>query len=284
MTEPIRCPGAARFLLASSVLVLAALVASPARAQASGDAVIGKLLFDDTPNVVGNQQLGACWNCHSTVENRRIQLSGNQFGPLSFATALSRLQSAIGSNVGGAMGQFSVLSTDQVRDLAAYLADLPTTSDTQLDFAPSAINMAQSLSVDLTNAKAPSTTLGNTVRVATVAISGANASDFTITSDACVLQTLSANGTCRVTVRFMSATTAAKNATLTFTLDPAGSVTNFTRTVALTGAVAVAAPPPASSPSGGGGDGGGGGALGVGWLAALAAAVIATRRATRRTR
>lgn len=286
MTEPIRCAALsrafARTFAAAAVLAVAALsTAQPARAQASGDPVIGKLLFDDTPNQTNNQQLGACVNCHGSVENRRIQISGNQFGPLTFATAQSRLQTAINSNTGGSMGQFSVLTAAQVDDLAAYIADLPRTSATQLDFAPSAVNVEERLPLDLTQATAPSGTLG-TVRVSSVVISGMNASDFSLATDSCSTQTLAANGTCRVTVRFMSATTAAKSARVTYTLNPSGSLTDFTREVVLTGAVAVATPPPPATPPSGGDSGGG--ALGFGWLAALAAAVVAARRVTRRPR
>jgi cytochrome c553 len=266
-----------------ALLAIAALAVTPhAFAQSSGDAVVGKLLYEDTPNQATSQQLNAaCANCH-TVDSRRARIEPNQapFGLISLATAQGRLQSAINSNVGG-MGQFSVLTTQEVRDLAAYIADSPAASATQLDFAPSAVNVSQSLPLDLRHAAAPAGTFGN-VRVASVAISGTNASDFSITSDACSLQTLTANGTCRVTVRFVSATTAGKTARLTFTLDPSTSTSNFTREVTLNGAVTVAAPPPAP-PSSGGGDSGGG-ALGAGWLAALAAAVVATRRATRRPR
>jgi cytochrome c553 len=286
MTQSTRCaapPRAfARTLATSVVLVAAAWSAAPAvKAQSSGDAVIGKLLFDDTPNQASSQQLNAaCANCHD-VASRRARIEPNQapFGLIAMPTAQARLQSAINANTGG-MGQFSVLTAQEVRDLAAYIADSPTTSATQLDFAPSAVNVSQSLPLDLTQAAAPAGTFGN-VRVASVAIGGTNASDFSITSDACSLQTLAASGTCRITVRFVSATTAGKSARLTFTLDPSTSTSNFTREVTLTGAVTVATPSPAPAPSGGDG---GGGALGLGWLAALAAAVVATRRVTRRSR
>ena len=277
----MRCPAAcvcAPFGHVGGARCRRAVRCAAGHAQASGDAVTGKLLFDDTPNQVGNQQLNLCNNCH-TVESRRERIGGNQFGPVTFASAQGRLQTAINSNTGG-MGQFSVLSATQVSDLAAYIADTPGTSPTRLDFAPSAVNVAQSLPLDLMHAAAPSTLLG-TVRVTSVVISGANASDFSLTSDACTAQTLIASGTCRVTVRFISATTALKSATLTYTFDPLGSILNFTRTVTLSGAVAVATPPPAPPPSG---DDSGGGALGFGWLAALAAAVVATRRVTRRPR
>jgi cytochrome c553 len=277
-TTPIPSPTAlARALAISGMWALVA--ATPAHAQTSGNPVTGKLLYEDTPNQVNNQQINACVNCH-TVESRRQLLSGNQFGPVPFATAQSRLQGAINANTGG-MGQFSVLSAQEVVDLAGYLSDTPKTSATQLDFAPGAVNVAASLPLDLTHAIATSAT----IRVTSVAISGTNASDFSVTSDACSLQTLNASGTCRVTVRFMSATTAGKSARITFTLDPSNSTTNFTREVVLTGAVAVAAPPPAPAPSPAPAPATdtGGGSLGWPWLAALAAAVAATRRATRRT-
>ena len=265
---------------AVAALSAAALLATAAQAQATGDAAVGKLLFDDTVNQSGNSMLtGACTTCHS-VGNRRNRISGGGgvFAAVGFDTAQARIVAAI-TGV-SAMNQFVILGDAEIRNLAAYIADTPRTSDDTLDFAPSAVNVAQSLPLDLTNAATNSTDnlAGGRVTVSSVAIVGANTADFSITSDACSLQLLALGATCRVTVRFASATTAARAATLRFTLDPEFPTTApaYTRDVPLTGVAAGTAPP--SAP----GDDDGGGALGWGWLAALAAAVAALRRAPRR--
>lgn len=273
------------FALTFAIAALsAATLLATAQAQTTGDPATGKLLYDDTPGQTGNQMLtGACNTCHSVLDRRnRISNGGGDFAAVGVETARLRLIAAI-SGV-PQMGQFSFLSDAEIRNLASYIADTPKTSYDTLDFAPSAVNVAQSLPLDLNNAVTNSTTNlgGGRVAVTGVAIVGANAGDFSLTSDACTSQMLALGGTCRVTVRFASATTAARTATLRFTLDPEFPTTtpNYTRDVALTGVAAGAAPAPAPAP---GGDDGGGGALGAGWLAALAAAAAAAA-ATRRRR
>ncbi len=162
MNEPMRCsvPARAHAHIVAPIVLIAGAAVGSRRQRAHRRAATqsnGKLLFDDTPNHDRQPAVGRLRELSRVGrEPARMQISGNQFGPLSFATAQSRLQSAINSNVGGAMGQFSVLTSTQVSDLAAYIADLPRTSATQLDFAPSAVNTAQNLPIDLTNAVVPS--------------------------------------------------------------------------------------------------------------------------------
>lgn len=271
---------------AVAALSAAALLATAAQAQTAGDPAAGKLLFDDTVNQTGNQMLtGNCTTCHSVLSRRnRLSGGGGEFAIVDLTLAQTRIAAAI-ANI-PAMNQFGFLGDAEIRHIAAYIADTPKTSYAQLDFATSGVNVAQSLPLDLTNAVTNSTTTatGARVTVQSVAISGANAADFSITGDNCTAQTLesvgamSGSSTCRVTVRFSSATTAGKTATLRFTLDPASSTTHFTRDVALSGVAAGAAPAPAPAP----GSDDGGGALGFGWLAVLAAAVAALRFAPRR--
>lgn len=271
--------------LAIAALSAAALLATAAQAQTTGDPAAGKLLFDDTVNQTGNQMLtGNCTTCHSVLSRRnRLSNGGGEFAAVDPTAAQTRIAAAI-ANI-PAMSQFGFLGDAEIRHIAAYIADTPKTSYAQLDFATSGVGVAQSLPLDLTNAvtNSTNTATGARITVQGVAISGADASDFSITGDTCTAQTLetvgamNGNSTCRVTVRFTSAMTAGKTATLRFTLDPASSTTNFTRDVALSGVAAGAAPSPAPV-----GDDGGG-ALGFGWLAALAAAVAALRLAPRRS-
>jgi mono/diheme cytochrome c family protein len=254
-------------------LALAALGAA-AGAQAQ-DAAMGKRLFEDTPNVSGiNTLTGACTSCHGTVENRRTKIGGGPYAEISVATATERFRLAIASV--GAMNQFDALSVAQVNDIAAYLADTPTRSATQLDFMAPAVNTASATQfVDLRHAVATSETL----HVTSVGVSGAGAARFTRTSDTCDQQTLAPAVSCRVTMSYSAPDTAGATGTLTFTLRQGSSSTDFIRAVALSGAVTTTPPPTTTPPAS---DSGGGGS-GAGWLAALALANTLLWRARRRS-
>jgi mono/diheme cytochrome c family protein len=255
--------------------IAVALVALGAVASAQAqDAAMGKRLFEDTPNVSGiNNLTGACTSCHGTVENRRSRIGGSPYAEISVATATERFRLAMASV--GAMNQFDALSVAQVNDIAAYLADTPTRSATQLDFTVAAVNTASpSQFVDLRHALATTESL----HVMSVGVSGAGVARFTRTADSCDQQTLAPAGSCRVTLAYSAPDTAGATATLTFTLRQGASATVFTRSVALTGAVATA-PPPSPPPADDGSSGGG--ALGIGWLAALAVATALLWRGRR---
>jgi hypothetical protein len=189
------------------------------------------------------------------VQNRRTKIGGSAFADIAFDTALARFTQAIGAQPD--MRQFNALDDQQVRDLAAYLADTPKTSAAQLDFIASAVNVAATAQfIDLRSATATSETL----HVDSVTISGAGASKFTRSSDTCDQATLAPGLSCRVTVSFKSADLVAASAPLTLTMRQGTSATSFTRTVTLNGSVT---PPVAES---------GGGALGAPWLLGLALA------------
>ena len=271
-----------RWLLTGAALACLALWAAPSVAQTSGDPASGQRLFNDTSNESGIGALGNCTNCHNVQERRNRIATGSTastpiFTAVSFDRALSHFGTAISNNVGGSMGQFNQLSSEQIGNIAAYLADTPKTSAAQLSFTASAINTnTLSQSVDLRN----SITTG-TLTITGVTITGSGAARFTSTADTCNTQTLPASSlltttSCRVSVRFSAPDTAAYTASLNMTMRVGGSMTTFTRAVPLSGQVGTPTPPPAS---GGGGDDGGG-ALGWAWLTglALATAVLARRR------
>lgn len=244
------------------LLGLAALAAS---AQ-SDDAARGQAMWSDTPGESGvNTITASCSNCH-TVDQRRVQIGGSSFADISFDTAMTRLTTALNNQA--AMSTFRQLALQDVRDLAAYIADTPKTTASTLDFSAGAINTTTAAqAVDLRHSVAPLG--GAALSVTGVAVGGSGASAFTLSSNSCTNATLAANNTCRVNVTFNSPDTAGKAATLTFSLRQ--GTTNFTRTVALTGAVAVSSPPADS----------GGGALGIGWLALLALGTLTLRHRRR---
>ncbi|MFT3953505.1 MAG: cytochrome c [Piscinibacter sp.] len=251
---------------------LTALLVLPAFAQTGGDAPAGRTLFDDTMATTGRTFTANCSGCHD-VQSRRALLSGSNdpFAAIPWDRAAGRLVNAITGGVPD-MAQFNgVLTQQQVYDLAAYLADTPATSASALDFDASAVNTPSvTQNLDLRHALATSESL----TVVAVAVNGSDAARFTRSADTCSAQTIAPGASCRVSVGFASPDTASHTASLDFTLRQGTSATTFTRSVALSGVAAGTAPPT------GGGDSGGG-ALGLGWLAALGAAVAGLSRRRR---
>ncbi|MBT9527748.1 MAG: hypothetical protein IV105_21025, partial [Rhizobacter sp.] len=134
-----------RWLLTGAALACLALWAAPSVAQTSGDPVVGKRLFEDTGNESGMQQLGSCTNCHTAQDRRNRIATGSNlqtpiFTAVTFERAMTRFGTAISGNLGGSMGQFNQLSSEQIGNIAAYLADTPKTSVAELAFTASAIN------------------------------------------------------------------------------------------------------------------------------------------------
>lgn len=254
-----------------AALMSLVLSAAAASAQAANDPARGRLLFNDTPGVSGINTLpGSCVNCHVSVQDRRLAIGGNAFADISLSTAMTRFQQAVQNRP--EMRAFNALDVQDALDIAAYIADTPKTSASELDFSPSAINTATlPQTVTLTNSIATTESL----HVLGVTISGTGASRFTRTSDLCDLQTIGPGASCNVQVSFSAPDTAVSMPTLKFALRQGSATTSFERTVVLTGAVEDApAPAPAPSPDSGGG------ALGFEWLAglALAAHLLARKR------
>lgn len=257
------------WLLTAAAIACLLLWAGPGWAQASGDPAAGKLLFEDTPGEAPAANLThTCTNCHASVQERRahIDAAGGAFANISFDTAMSRFGVAIQTNQGGSMGQFGRLSSQQIFDIAAYIADTPKLSATglnalnQLAFSATAVGNAVTHNLTLTH----STATTENLQVTGISLSG-GATAFTRTG---TCTTLSPSGSCTFSMTYTPTATAAESKTLTVALRQ--GTTNFSRTITLNGSVQGATPPPPSS----GGDSGGGG-LGLGWLTGLALATAA---------
>jgi cytochrome c553 len=247
--------------LALSVLAFAA------QAQTADDPVNGKALFENTALASGNAGLPICTSCHGSVEARRSQLSGtgDSFADITFDTAMTRFTTALATQPD--MRPLRVLTNQQVRNIAAYIADTPKTSpvsETQLNFSAALNGNSAAQTVTLKHATATIETL----QIVSVAAIGAGASNF-IVQPACNLVTLQPGGTCALTVTYSPTTSTASTPDLVFTMKQGASTTTFERVLFLNGSV--------TTDSGGGG----GGALGLGWLAVLGAAVAALARRRR---
>ncbi len=268
---------AVRFLtcaLAFSVISAPVFAQTPA-----GDAERGKALFDNPAQASGNNGLMSCSSCHGSVQDRRAVISQNTGGAndpyanIEFETAMTRLVAALQGQQ--AMAAFRVLTAQQVADIAAYLADTPKTnpaSETRLDFSAANNAFSAARSVTLTHARATSENLV----VTDVAVFGAGASQFVLGNAAqCEGVTLLPGNNCQINVTYSPTTNAAASAELVLTMRQ-GPSTNptFERVLPLSGSIAAAG-------GGGGSSDDGGGALGLGWLAALGAAVAGLSRRRR---
>jgi hypothetical protein len=178
-------------------------------------------------------------------------------------------------NRGGQMGQYSRLDQQQIHDIAAYIADTPKVTSTDL----TAANTLPFVATAVGNAVTKTITIRHSVATASnltitgVTLSG-GASGFTRTS-ACNGTVRAPAGTCTFSVTYTPTSTTTESRTLTVALQQES--VSFNRVITLNGSVQGAVTPP---PASGGGDAGGG-ALGLVWLAglALATAALARRRA-----
>ena len=265
-----------RWLIVGAALACLALWTAPSSAQ-TGDATLGKLLFEDTPNAAPDANLThACINCHGSVQDRRKKISGDStaaggFADISYDTAIGHFGNAIATQA--PMSQFKGLDVDQVQHIAAYLADTPkVTADGLSANALAFASAASGVSVSKTLTLHHSLATTDTLQITGTSL-GSGSTAFTLGSGCG--STLAPAGTCSFSVTYAPTSATAETRTLTLSLKQ-GSVV-FTRAVTLNGSVAggTTTTPPASS-----GDDSGGGALGWAWLTGLglATAVLSRRR------
>jgi cytochrome c553 len=249
------------------------LWSAAALAQTSDNPVTGQALFENTRTASGKTSISmSCTACHNSVENRRIAVSlssgglADPYADISFDSAMTRLSDALQNQ--GAMAQFRVLDPQQVRDIAAYIADTPKTtpaSETQLNFTAAVNGFSAAQTVRLKHATATSENL----QIVSVAAIGIGQANFVV-QPACNNVTLTPANSCSLTVTYAPANSTLSTPDLVFTLRQGPSTnTTFERVLFLNGSVASTTPPADDS---------GGGALGLGWLAALGLAVAAQAR------
>jgi len=234
-------------------------------AWAADSPVNGKALFENTASASGHAGVQSCPACHGNVENRRTAIDPG--GDLDFDLVFAHFTNAIATQ--GAMAQFNVLTTQQKRDIAAYIADVPKARPNFVDFSASAVN-TETAPVLITFANAVTATSALTID--SVGITGAS-SDFVIktTGTTCANNlSVAAGSSCTVNVSFKTSTGTAKTGLLNIAYTQ--SATSVTRTAQLNGTVA-GQPPPSSAPVGGGG----GGALPAGLLVLLLGTLVLRR-------
>jgi mono/diheme cytochrome c family protein len=196
-----------RGLLAGGVMLVASL------AHAAGDPVNGRVLYNDATKSTNGDN---CAGCHNV--NRTTQPTGNRSKIWNGAHAPSVIQNAIDTNNNG-MGEFSYLTPQEVQDIAAYIGPTMLTDVSSRTYASTQVgSTAATQTITLTN-------YGIQLKLAGIALSGANASDFTITGGSCAVGGLVADTTtCTVQVAFTPAGTGTRSASLTLS----GNATNTT--------------------------------------------------------
>ena len=138
------------------------------------------------------------------------------YADISFDTAMTRFTAAI-ANQGG-MRQFQVLTAQQVRDIAAYLADTPKTtppSETQLNFSAALNGNSAAQTVTLKHA----TTAAENLSVKGVTLEGSGAGQFLLGNPAvsCLAApALAPAQSCAVNVTYVPTSSGAANAELVF--------------------------------------------------------------------
>jgi cytochrome c553 len=241
-----------------AAVALLFILTSPA-AFAQDSPTAGKTLFE-------NNSVQACTACHVNVENRRAAIDPG--GDLDFDLVYATFLNAIATQT--AMSQFnSGLTTQQKRNIAAYIADVPKARPNLVDFTASATN-AETAATTITFSNAVTATAMLTL--GSVGLTGSSV-DFLIKTAGTTCsnnQTLAAGASCNVSVSFRTATGSTKTALLNFPYMQGGAMTN--RTAQLTGTVANQPPPSSASP------GGGGGALAAAWAGLLLLAIGLRRR------
>jgi cytochrome c553 len=251
--------------LALSVLAFAA------PAQAADDPVNGRALFENTPGTSGKAGITmSCPACHGSVQDRRSAISaasGNGAdinADISFDAAMTRFTQALTNQPD--MRQFQALDLQQVRNIAAYLADTPKTtptSESQLNFSAALNGNSAAQTVTLKH----STAVNENLLVTSVAAVGTGAANFVLAKSGCEGVTLTPANTCSITVTYAPTNSTVSTPALVFTMKQGASTTTFERVLFLNGSVTT--------------DSGGGGALGLGWLAALGLTVAALARRRR---
>ncbi|MET0350239.1 MAG: c-type cytochrome [Rhizobacter sp.] len=263
-----------RSTFASATLLALAAAASPAWAQATGDVARGKQLFDDTAGASGISTFtSACSGCHNSVQNRRIAVGGSATAQIEPDAAYTAIVRAIGSV--SQMTQFNALDADDVRDLAAYIADTAHVNKTALTFSSTGVNTAST--AQTVTIKAPTLPVA-ALTIRNIAIAGTGVGNFTRTFT-CDSKTFAAAESCTFTVNYDPRDATASNPVLTITMRDGASGTDYNRRVQLTGSIAGTTPTTPTPPSAPAEDSGGG-AAGAGLLALLAAAggVLGLRR------
>lgn len=255
------------------IALLCLALSSPAAwAQAADSPTAGKALFLNTPSAGGAGIVKSCPQCHVSVQNRRAVISGTNdpFADISFDQAMTRFTQALRNQPD--MREFSTLRLQQVRDIAAYLADTPETApenESTITFTTTAVNVPSAAQrVTIRHGVAADDNL----TIVGVAAAGTEAGNFDV-QPACNGVVLTPGSSCSVDVTYNPRNTNASTPDLVVTLSEGTPATQFERVLFLAGSVASAPPPPAT----GGGDSGGG-SLDGSWLAALAAAAGLLRR------
>jgi cytochrome c553 len=265
-------PFAAMRLPIAPLLSVLALSAVTAQAQTVDNPVTGKALFENTPGTSGKVGITmSCPACHGSVQDRRSKISASTGGAadsnadIQFDAAMFRFTQALTNQPD--MRPFQALDLQQVRHIAAYLADTPKTtptSESQLNFSAALNGNSAAQTVTLKH----STAVNETLQVSSVQAVGTGAANFVLAKSGCEGVTLTPAGTCSITVTYAPTTSVVSTPDLVFTMKQGASTTTFERVLFLNGS--MASTPPASDS--------GGGALGSTWLAALGLAVLALAR------
>jgi hypothetical protein len=216
---------------AAALLVAGGLAAAPALAQ---NAARGKMLYGP-PVPAGWPITCGSSGCHDGFPTVRKNKINN-------GTSATTTLNAINGNKGG-MGILNgfVTATDAA-DIAAYIANPAAADGPSIALSPASLTFSYTLAGSTSAPMSFTVTNGGgaALTLSSIAVTGANASDFRIAgSSTCVAGgSVAAGGNCRVDVVFAPAAGGAKTAAVTIGHNAAGG----TSSVALAGSAGAATP------------------------------------------
>jgi hypothetical protein len=205
----------------------------------AADPANGKVVYNDARGTQGD----SCATCHTTNPAR------NTSKVLSGANNASAILSAINSGAGGMDEFIGVYTTAELEDMAAYLATcnattkvctIPTAAAT---IATSASSLSFSATALSTSSAAQTVTIANggtaALTLTSIALSGANSTDFTVGGTCSTATTVAAGSSCTVTVGFTPTAVGTRSATLSV-VSAVGTVTTTLTGTATSAPAAVA--------------------------------------------
>lgn len=221
-------------------IFLGALTSPIVNAQTAQNLANGKSLYETYKPTVNTL---TCAGCHSTTPTNA---SDKTYGKVGNGKSATVLRAAIGSTATNAkfpaMQPFWIMTTQQVADMAAYIAfvngaPIASPSVNPLTF-PTSIPVNSSSS-------ASSFTVTNTgngpLAITTVALTAANTADFTITSNTCANSSLAINAICTVNVVFNPKTAGTRTGGVVISHNSSAAGTTST-TVGLSGTATATTP------------------------------------------
>jgi uncharacterized protein (TIGR03382 family) len=190
-------PAALRFLL--SLTAVAVTVTAQAQTYPPGDAVAGASKYAQTYTNGGTS--GSCLGCHGSAARPTTGFNGK-------GTTPAGIKSAITGNKGG-MGFMSVISNQDLADIAAYIANPNVSTTPVISVSPTSLSFSGSAGTTLTGAVTVSNTGAGSLTLSAITVTGTGYSLDTVNSTCRAGGSVAPGANCRINVNYLNASAAA---------------------------------------------------------------------------